>query len=315
MPLKLFLMMNLTVLLLFGFLLGLLAAAGYYFDISGYWIVGLAVVIIFAQWFVGPSIIRWTTNMRLVEKGEMAWLQRDVEDLCKKNKTPIPKLAIVRSGQPNAFVFGRTSGSATLAITEGLINNLTKEEVKAVIAHEIGHIKHNDMVIMTLVAAIPVIAYYVARFLVFAPKSNSGKRNGGAAILIGVAAFLVYFVSNLLVLAFSRLREYYSDRFGGENTKPALLASALAKITYGLSMAQEKENVAVRSFFIADPVTAKMEMTKFSSEYADFNLTNKELEGAMEWERSNIFARISEIFATHPLTFKRIAALKEMEKK
>jgi heat shock protein HtpX len=314
MPLKLFLMMNLTLVLLFGFLLGVLTAVGYYYDISGYFMVGIAVFIIFIQWLAGPSIIRWTTNMRPIEKGEFGWLQKDIADICKKTKTPVPQLALVRSGQPNAFVFGRTPSSATLAVTEGLINSLNKDEVRAVVAHEIGHIKHKDMVIMTVVSAVPVIAYYVARFLVFAPKSSNDKR-GGAAILVGIAAFLVYFVTNLLVLALSRLREYYSDRFSGENTNPTLLASALAKITYGLGMSKEKENVAVRSFYIADPVTAAAETSKFSSEYSDFQLTDKELASAMEWERSNVFARISEIFATHPLTFKRIAALKQMEKK
>jgi len=307
-------MMNLTLVLLFGFLLGVLTAVGYYYDISGYFMVGIAVFIIFIQWLAGPSIIRWTTNMRPIEKGEFGWLQKDIADICKKTKTPVPQLALVRSGQPNAFVFGRTPSSATLAVTEGLINSLNKDEVRAVVAHEIGHIKHKDMVIMTVVSAVPVIAYYVARFLVFAPKSSNDKR-GGAAILVGIAAFLVYFVTNLLVLALSRLREYYSDRFSGENTNPTLLASALAKITYGLGMSKEKENVAVRSFYIADPVTAAAETSKFSSEYSDFQLTDKELASAMEWERSNVFARISEIFATHPLTFKRIAALKQMEKK
>jgi len=313
MPFKLLLMMNITLLLLFGFLLGLLTAVGYYFELSGYLMVSIAVFIIFLQWMTGPSIIRWTTNMRLIEAGEFEWLQNYVEEICKKNKVKIPKLFLVRSGGPNAFAFGRTSGSASIAVTQGLLNSLSKDEVKAVVAHEVGHIKHNDMVVMTIVAAIPVISYYVARFLVFAPRS-SNDRKGGAAILIGVAAFLVYFVTNLLVLALSRLREYYSDRFSGENTKPSLLASALAKITYGLSMKHEGENTAVRSFYIADPISAASEMSKFSSEYSDFELSGKELESAMEWERGNIFARISEIFATHPLTFKRIAALKEMGK-
>jgi len=313
MPLKLFLMMNLTLLLLFGFLLGLLTAAGYYFELSGYLMVGIAVFVIFIQWLIGPSIIKWTTNMRQIEGSEFEWLQKDVKDICKKNNVKIPKLFLVRSGGPNAFAFGRTSGSAAIAVTQGLLNSLSKEEVKAVVAHEVGHIKHNDMVVMTLVAAIPVIAYYIARFLVFTPKS-SNDRKGGAAALIGVAAFLVYFVTNLLVLALSRMREYYSDRFSGENTKPSLLASALAKITYGLSMNHEGQNAAVRSFYIADPVSASSEMSKFSSEYSDFELSDKELASAMEWERSNVFVRISEIFATHPLTFKRIAALKEMGK-
>jgi len=310
---KLWLTMSLTLLLLFGFLFGLLAAVGYFFDISGYIIVVLAIFLVFLQWLIGPNIIWWTTNMRLLEKNEYPWLWESVRELCKKNKIPVPKIALARVGAPNAFVFGRTPGSAVLTVTQGLLNSLSQEEVKAVIAHEIGHIKHKDMIVMTIVAAIPVIAYFIARFLIFAPRDR--RRDAGAAVLVGFVAFIVYFISNLLVLALSRLREYYADRFSGINTKPTLLASALAKITYGLSLSAERsENAAVRSFYIADPVSAAVEVKTLSSEYSDLSLSEKELEKAMEWEKKNPFARISEIFRTHPLTFKRIAALKELER-
>jgi len=313
MSLKLFLMMNLTLLLLFGFLFGLLAIVGYYFEISSYVIVILAILLVFFQWLIGPNVIWWTTNMRLLKRNEFPWLWETVEELCKKNKVPLPKLALVRSGAPNAFVFGRTPASAVLAVTQGLLNTLSKEEVKAVVAHEIGHIKHKDMIVMTIVAAIPVIAYFIARFLIYAPKKE--ERRSGGAILVGLIAFVIYFITNLLVLALSRLREYYADRFSGINTKPSLLASALAKITYGLSISPEKgENAAVRSFYIADPISAVREISKFKREYSDFDLTNEEIKRAMEWEKRNPFVRLSEIFASHPLTFKRILALKELEK-
>jgi heat shock protein HtpX len=169
------------------------------------------------------------------------------------------------------------------------------------------------MVVMTVVAAIPVLAYYAARFLIFAPK-NEERKNAGAAILVGVIAYIIYFISNLLVLHLSRLREFYADRFSGEHTSPRALARALAKITYGLSTSEDRiENSAVRSFFIADPITATKEISTFRNEYEDLEIDEKELKKAIEWERQNIFARISEIFSTHPLTFKRIRALKELE--
>ena len=305
--------MSLTLLLLFGFLFGLLAAVGYFFDVSGYIIVVLAIFLVFLQWLIGPNIIWWTTNMRLLEKNEYPWLWESVRELCKKNKVPMPKIALARVGAPNAFVFGRTPGSAVLTVTQGLLNSLSQEEVKAVIAHEIGHIKHKDMIVMTVVSAIPVIAYFIARFLIFAPRDR--RRDAGAAVLVGFVAFIVYFISNLLVLALSRLREYYADRFSGINTKPTLLASALAKITYGLSLSAERsENAAVRSFYIADPVSAAVEVKTLSSEYSDLSLSEKELEKAMEWEKKNVLVRISEYFSTHPATWKRIKALEELNK-
>ncbi|MEM5802015.1 MAG: zinc metalloprotease HtpX [Candidatus Aenigmatarchaeota archaeon] len=312
MPANLIITMFLTLFLLFGFLFAILAAIGYYIGLSGYLIVAIAIFLVFIQWLIGPNIIWWTTNMRPLEKNEYPWIWETVEEISKKHKVPMPKkIALVRSGAPNAFVFGRTPRSATLAITQGLLNNLTKEEVKAVIGHEMGHIKHKDMVVMTVVSAIPVIAYFIARFLIF---TSDSKRERGAAVLIGLGAFIVYFITNLLVLALSRLREYYADRFGGLATKPKLLANALAKITYGLSLHKEDVNQAARAFFIADPITSNFEISHFSSEYSDLKISGEEVKKAMEWEKKNIYARISEIFRTHPLSFKRIQALLKLEK-
>jgi heat shock protein HtpX len=314
MALKLVFSMFLTIALLFGLLFGILATIGYYFGISGYVIVLMALFLVFLQWYISPYIIMWTTNMQEADRKKYGWIYDMVEKICKKTKTPVPKkIFIVNSGAPNAFVFGRTPKSAYLAITRGLINTLDKEEIEAVIGHEMGHINHKDMVVMTVVAAIPVLAYFVARFLIFAPK-ESERRNVGAAILVGIIAYIIYFVSNLLVLYLSRLREFYADRFSGEHTNPRALARALAKITYGLSTSEDRiENSAVRSFFIADPITATKEISTFRNEYDDLEIDETELKKAMEWEKKNIFARVAEIFSTHPLTFKRIKALKELE--
>jgi heat shock protein HtpX len=315
MAIKLFLAMFLTVFLLFGLLFGILAAIGYYFGISGYIIVLIAMFLVFIQWLISPYIIIWTTNMQEANKNKYKWIYETVEKICKKTKSPKPKkIFIVNMGAPNAFVFGRTPRSSYLGITRGLLNSLNKEEIEAVIGHEIGHIKHRDMVVMTLVSAIPIIAYFIARFILFTPQEN--RRNASVAILIGIVAFVIYFITNLLVLYFSRLREFYADRFSGENSSPRVLARALAKITYGLSISNKEEelqNSALRTFFIADPLSAAQEVSNFKEEYKDLEIDNSEIKKAMEWERKNLFARISEFFRTHPLTYKRIKALRELE--
>ena len=311
MPAKLLLTMSLTVVILFGFLFALLATVGYFFDLSVYTIVALAVMLVVIQWMVGPAIIRMTTNMRPLGRSELPWLQEEVRDLCKKNKIPVPQIFVANSGAPNAFTFGRTQGSATLVVTNGLLRMLNKEEIKSVVAHEVGHIKHSDMVVMTIVSVVPMIAYYVYVSLFYAPRGNDRNR-GGEAAFIGIGAFVVYFVSNLLVLALSRLREYYADRFSGENMRPALLESALAKITYGLIMSRDEAPPATRAFMIADPEVARSELAALSSSYANMQLSDKELKDAMKWEEKNIFSGIGELFRTHPLTYKRIKALKDM---
>jgi heat shock protein HtpX len=308
---KLALTMSLTIVLIFGFLFALLAIIGYLFDLSGTVIIALAVGIALLQWLIGPAIIKMTTNMRPIGS-EYEWLRDVTERICKKNDVHVPEIYIVNDGSPNAFTFGRTNSSATLAVTNGLLRSLTKDEVAAVVAHEIGHIKHWDMAVMTAVSVVPTLAYYVYMFS-FRSRSSDRDRRSEAA-LVGIGAFIIYFVSNLLVLALSRLREYYADRFSGSVTKPGLLISGLAKITYGLGTRSSESQSPARAFMIADPVVAAVELSELSEQYDDLEVSGSELRKAMEWERNNPFARLSEIFRTHPLTWKRIQALREQEK-
>lgn len=308
---KLVASMSLTMVLAFGLLFALLAGLGFYFNIGIYGMVSFAIVLGLFQWAIGPVIIRWSTNMRPLQKDEFPWIEETVHGICIKNKVKIPKITIANIGMPNAFVFGRTSKSATLTLTRGLLNTLTKDEAKAVIAHEIGHIKHNDMVVMTIVSVIPTIAYFIAMSTIFSRSRNQG----GPAVLIGAGAFAVYFITNLLILHFSRLREYHADNFAGLQIKPTLLANALAKITYGLSLQkQEVQSSTLRSFYAVDPVASSYEVTKFSSYYADQHISEEEVKNAMDWERRSSFSKFGEIFRTHPLTFKRIEKLHELER-
>ena len=308
---KLVASMSLTMIMVFGLLFALLAGLGLYFNIGIYAMVGLAIILGLIQWAIGPVIVRWSTNMRPLDKDEFPWLEEAVHEICIKNKAKIPKITIANTGMPNAFVFGRTNKSATLTLTRGLLNTLTPDEVKGVIAHEIGHIKHNDMVVMTIVSVIPTIAYFIAISTMF----NRSRNQGGGAVLIGIGAFVVYFITNLLILYFSRLREYYADNFAGHQVRPTLLASGLAKITYGLSLQkQEVTNSTLRSFYAVDPVASSYEVTKFSSYYADQHISEEEVEKAMDWERKSSFSKFGEIFRTHPLTFKRIEKLYELER-
>lgn len=304
--------MTLTMLLVFGFLFGLLAVVGLYFELNGFLVVGLAVGMLFLQWIIGPHIIKFTTNMREMGRGEYDWAQEFVVKLCKKHGLKPPKMFIVNDGNPNAFVFGLTNRSANLCVTNGLMGRLSKDEAKAVLAHEVGHMKHNDMVVMVIVSAIPMIAFYVARFLVFAPRSGD-RKDVGYLILVGIAAWIIYFVTNLLVMFFSRMREYYADRFAGLNSDPAHLASALAKITYGLGLSKTEFSSAARSFFIADPYTSRFEVSHFSSQFSDLHITKDEVRGAILWEKKNAWSRLSEFFRTHPLTWKRIRELHKLQ--
>jgi heat shock protein HtpX len=297
--------------MVFGLLFALLAGLGFYFDLGIYTIVGLAVVFGLFQWAIGPVIVRWSTNMSPLNKDEFPWIEETIYEICIKNRVKIPKITIANTSMPNAFVFGRSNKSATLTLTRGLLNTLSKDEAKGVIAHEIGHIKHNDMVVMTIISVIPTIAYFIAMSTMFGGRS---RNQGGASVLIGIGAFAVYFITNLLILYFSRLREFYADNFAGRQVKPSIFANALAKITYGLSLQKrEVKSSTLRSFYAVDPVASSYEVSKFASYYKDQHISEEEVQKAMDWERKSSFSKFGEIFRTHPLTYKRIEKLYQLE--
>lgn len=288
-------------------------------------VIGLAGVGLFIllQYLIGPAIVASTTRLRYLKPGENPWLESTVKELCDKSGLPMPKLAIVPNNTPNAFTFGRTSSSATLALHEGLLTNLNKDEVKGVIAHELGHIKHKDFIVMTVLSALPLIAYLIAQATLRAGMLGSrgrSKDNAGAALLaIGVISFIVYLVSFLSVRRLSRLREHYADAYSAYLTgSPRSLESALSKITYGLSISP-KPTEGARAFYIGDPATAKQEIQQIMNSKQEYDLDRdgvldeRELELAMEKESKDTWATLNSWSATHPPTFKRILLLREIE--
>jgi len=306
--------MYLTIALVFAIGFAILFVILDYLGASASVIIAVVLLFFFAQWYFSPSLIRLLSRLRYIKQDEMPELHELVERLATASSVPVPRIAISPSQQPNAFVFGRTRKSATLVVHEGLLKQLNSEELESVLAHEMGHIKHNDFLVMTIVAIVPMLAYIIAESFFFGGiRGNS--RNGSYTILIGIGAFLVYFLSQLLILNLSRSREYFADMHSAETTKkPENLASALSKITYNMaSTSQAPANGMTRSFYIADGFSAKKDLKEIE-EHADeikkvlpnisiskfSELASKETNGA----RSMLA-----IFATHPPTYKRILAL------
>ncbi|MFH1786059.1 MAG: M48 family metalloprotease [archaeon] len=313
--LKLKATMLLTFFLVFGVLFAFLSIVSLYFGFGAYGALFISLFFVTAQWYFSPKLIRWSTKMQPLQKGENAFLENAVEDLAREAGIPAPQIAIVPDPTPNAFVFGRTVKSSMLAVHQGLLNTLSKDEVKAVLAHEIGHLKHRDCQLMTVVSAIPLVAYMMWRSTFFTRRRSKG---GGAMIAVGIASLLVYFLSQLLVLSLSRLREYYADAYSAKATgKPSDLGSALTKISLGLSRAEKTGNL--RAFYIGDPITARREISAVanrSSQYdvnGDGVLDDAELQRALKEESASRGARLLELFSTHPRVFRRLDALKKIE--
>lgn len=327
----------LTVFLVFGFLslllLIVLGIVDYVTQTSAFpaglaIVVGLAVFFIFLQWAISPAIVRWAIrDRRPITPESNPWLYRTVAETAQQAGVPVPKIWESGDDLPNAFVFGRTVGSAELVVTHGLLEQLNQDEIRAVIAHEVGHLRHRDVIIMTLVSAVPLVAYVLARVGFEALRGNVRPRGkgGGQALLIiiltAIVSYAVYLVTQLLVLYLSRTREYYADAYSGAATRdPHLLASALTKITYGLSLAREdSEPSGLRAFMISDPVRASADYDTLRQKMGQYDLDHDgqidayELQKAMEQEQKSHWRRANELFATHPATYRRILMLEEME--
>jgi heat shock protein HtpX len=312
-----------------AFIFGLLVFAIVYFlqlDVF----IGLAVALggsalfILFQYAVGPAIVAASTHLHYLKPGENPWLEKTVKEIADKSGLPMPKLATVPNNTPNAFTFGRSTSSATLAVHEGLLKQLNENEVKGVIAHELGHVKHKDYIVMTVLSALPLIAYFIAQATLYAGAFSGGRRNskdnsGAALIIIGVIAFVIYILTFLIVMRLSRLREHYADAYSAYVTgSPRELESALAKITYGLSLSPKAPEGA-RAFYIEDPGAAKQEIQHIMEHKDEYDLDHdgvldeRELELAMEKEAKSTWVQMNSLFATHPPTFKRILLLREIE--
>jgi heat shock protein HtpX len=317
---------------IFGlFLVGIIFLLQYFlfdFDlITGILIVlGGIVLFILFQYLVGPAIVAATSRLHYLKPGENPWLEGTVKELAEKSGVPMPRVATVPNNTPNAFVFGRSAGSATLAVHEGLLRSLNEDEVRGVIAHELGHVKHRDFIVMTVLSALPLVAYLIAQVAfragVYSSYSRGRNKEGNAGlalVAVGAVSFVVYIVTFLAVMRLSRLREHYADAYSAYLTgSPRSLESGLAKITYGLSISPKAPEGA-RAFYIGDPAQAKQEISEVMENKSEYDLDKdgvldeRELELAMEKESKSTWVRMNGLFATHPPTFKRILLLREIE--
>lgn len=201
---------------------------------AGYqWIVLLAVGMGLVQYFFSDKLVLWSTGARILDKDEYPELHRTVEKLCKEADLPLPKIAIMQSPVPNAFATGRSPKHAVVACTDSIMRLLNKEELEAVLAHELAHVKNRDILTMTLASFIAMIASMIMQSFFFSAMFGGRNREGsGGTIIIWIISILVYAVSTLLLLALSRYREFAADRGSALITKnPKALISALSKIS------------------------------------------------------------------------------------
>ncbi len=308
--------MWLLVAALFGIIYALVAAVSTYLGFGNFIFFGvLAVGMTLLQYLIGPSIVGWSMGVKYVSEKEEPELHAMVEKLAKKAGIPKPKIGISKLQIPNAFAFGRWASDGRICFTKGILDLLSKKELEAVAGHELSHLKHRDVAVITLISVIPMIAWYIAWSMMWSRGDNRSN-----AMAIGILAFVIYFVTNLLVLYASRIREYYADAGSVSlGNEPHCLASALYKLVYGsakCSRHELKKVEGMKAFFANDISRAHDDIKELvaldldksghidAGELAHLSEKHIKLRG---------IDKLMEIMSTHPNMLKRIKVLSGMK--
>ncbi len=267
-----------------------------------YTIIGFVVFFHVFQWLIGPYIISAVYNVRPASEAGLEWVEESINRLSiAAGMDKPPKAYVAEINIPNAFAYGSPLTGPIVAVTRRLAEALPREEVEAVIGHELGHIKHRDVVFMMAVSIIPAIIYYLG-YTLFVSGALGGRREGGGgyAPLIGILMMVFSFIFNLFIFYMSRLREYYADYFAAKVVREGArkLQRALVRIMM-LSGRIRREEIThleqFKAFFIADP---EVSIQAYG-----------EIDSIVERVKRMKTSRVAELFSTHPDPAKRLRAL------
>lgn len=255
--------------------------------LAPYLLGGIAVWFLIA-YFANTAIIRSATGARPLERKENKRVYNLVENLCMAQGMSMPKINIIEDDSLNAFASGINKKTYTVSLSRGIINKLGDEELEAVIAHELTHIRNHDVrlliVSIVFVGIFTLLSQVAFRVLLYSPRRSNDKNGGGAILIILltlIVAIIGYFFATLMRFAISRKREYMADAGAAEMTRhPKALASALRKIS-------------------KDPNIEAVKTDEVAQLFIDHPLKNKRATG------------LSGLFATHPPIEKRIAILEQ----
>ncbi|HUT49277.1 MAG TPA: zinc metalloprotease HtpX [Alphaproteobacteria bacterium] len=239
---------------------------------------------LWAYWNSDKAVLRMY-GAREVDAASAPALYDMVRRLAANAGLPMPKVYIMENPQPNAFATGRNPENAAVAVTTGLMQTVTKEELAGVIAHELAHVRHHDTLLMTVTATIAGAISMLANFAMFTGGGRSNN-NGGVGMIGGLALMILGpLAAGLVQMAISRTREFEADRGGAEiSGAPLSLASALEKIAgaaHRIPNMTAERNPASAHMFIINPLSG---------------------------------FRVDKLFSTHPATEDRVARLVAMSK-
>ena len=260
-----------TVVLL-GLLTGLLLAVGWYFGGSN----GLAIALIFSilmnfgSYYFSDKIVLMMYRAQEVKEADYPDLYRIVREVSQLAMIPMPKVYLMTTATPNAFATGRNPEHSAVACTTGILNLLSKDELRGVIAHEMSHIKNRDILITTIAATIAGVISYAAMMVrwgaIFGGLGNRDRDSSDVFYMLALA-ILTPIIAMLLQLALSRSREYLADETGAKTIHNShALANALEKLDDGIKRHPLRfGSPATSSLFILNPFSASGIMTLLST--------------------------------------------------
>jgi heat shock protein HtpX len=251
-------------ILLTGSLLGLLYVvfAVVLFSVLNVGLAPLIVIVVglaFFQYFTSDKIALAASGAKVVERDQAPELHAMVERLCAMADLPKPRVAIIDTDVPNAFATGRSPKHAAVAVTRGLWQRLEPQEIEGVLAHELSHVANRDVLIMTVASFFAMLAGLLTRFGIYGGMFGGGGRgrdNNGLPIwlIVLLVSVITYFLSQILILAISRYREFAADRGSALITgAPEHLMSALQKIAsdmFRIPQRDLREVETMNAFFI-----------------------------------------------------------------
>lgn len=217
-------------------------------------VVILAGGLLFAQYWFSDRLALYGMKARVVGEAEAPRLHGIVDRLCALADMPKPRLAMANTDMPNAFATGRNTKQAVLCVTSGLMRRLRDDELEGVLAHELSHVAHRDVVVMTVASFLGVLAGLVARFAFYSSLfGGRGRRDDQnlvvVVLLVMVVSVAVYALSFVLIRALSRYRELAADRSAAILTnRPSALASALTKVSGGIGAIPTRDLRTAQAF-------------------------------------------------------------------
>ncbi len=224
-------------------------------------------IMLFAQYYFSDKMVLMSTGARVVSESEAPQLHGIVSRLCIEADLPKPRVAIVESSVPNAFATGRSPKRAVVAVTTSLMQKLNQNELTAVLAHELTHVKNRDVMVLTIASFFSTIAFFLVRYLILFGGGN--RREGGQIMLAWIASIAVWIVSSLLIRALSRYREFAADRGAAVITgHPSHLVSALQKISGAMGRIPTEDlrkAEGMNAFYIIPAISGSSIMALFST--------------------------------------------------